>query len=682
MTSKNLKDRNSTLTWRSDIDGLRAIAVLVVIVFHAKVGVMPGGFVGVDIFFVISGFLIASIVLKEEEKKEFSLARFYERRVRRIFPALFLVIAASTAAGAVVLAPADYVEFGRSIIAAMAFFSNFHFANQAGYFAPAAETQPLLHTWSLGVEEQFYLVAPFVLLLFARQLRQWRLPIFAGLFVASVAVSMWGVATEAEWAFYLPHSRAFELMAGVALAMGLVPSVRNGRINEVLAVTGLLMIAYSVLYYSERTAFPGLAALVPVVGAALLIHSSTHASPTTVARMLSWRPVVYVGKISYSLYLWHWPLLAYAEYEFGPALEVWHRLGLLLAAVGLSALTYRYVEQPARHAGPPVTRRAVYAGGLVVILLCFGAREVIVEGKGLPGRLDPEVAALARDTPTRAVLGGLCSFGNERSNAKSAADCVVGSQAAAHPSFVLWGDSHRAVLAPLIAELASEAGISGFNVGRGGCVPLFGLDVHGREFRKCLAGSGEVEKLLHDPEITDVVLIGRWGLYAEGTRSPHERSTTLPRLAESDQAETRETFERLLRETVSKIRAAGKHVTVIGPVPELDVNLPAAFIKAAMRGNTANIVIARADFDERQQTVMPLLAEIERLEGVSVFYPHLALCDETYCDGSRDGVALYVDDDHLGPAGVALLEPMLRHMMDRMGRRSPTHADILPAEGG
>lgn len=682
MTRTIFKDRNPAIAWRSDIDGLRAVAVLAVIVFHAKVGVLPGGFVGVDVFFVISGFLIASIILNEEEKKEFSLARFYERRIRRIFPALFLVIAASAVAGAVVLAPADYVAFGRSIIAAMAFFSNFHFSHQAGYFAPAAETQPLLHTWSLGVEEQFYLVAPFVLLLFARQLRRWRLPIFAGLFVASVAVSTWGVATEARWAFYLPHARAFELMAGVALAMGLVPSVRNGRINEALSLAGLLMIAYAVLFYSERTAFPGVAALVPVIGTALLIHSSTHSAPTLIARMLSWRPVVYVGKISYSLYLWHWPLLAYAEYEFGSSLDVWHRLGLLLAAVGLSALTYRYVEQPARHAGPPVTRRAVYASGLVVILLCFGVRELIVDGKGLPGRLGPEVAALARDTPTRVVSGGLCSFGAERGRALTAADCMIGSQTAAVPSFVLWGDSHKTVMAPLVAQLASETKRSGFNLGRGGCVPLFGLEDHGRQFRNCLVGSGEVEKLLHDPGITDVILIGRWGFYAEGTPSPNERPTPPPRFVENDQAGNRETFGRLLKETVLKLHAAGKRVEVVGPVPEFDVNLPAAFIKAAMRGDTGDIVIARTDFDERQKAVMPVLAELEHLEGVRVYYPHRVLCDETYCYGSRDGVALYVDDDHLSPAGVALLEPMLRRVLEFMGRPSPVHADIAPASGG
>jgi len=658
MTKRVWQHQGSALAWRPDIDGLRAVAVLAVIIFHAKVGIMPGGFVGVDIFFVISGYLIASIILKEEAEGKFSLARFYERRIRRIFPALFLVIAASAAAGAVLLAPADYVLFGRSVIAAMAFFSNFHFSHQAGYFAPAAETQPLLHTWSLGVEEQFYLVAPFALLLFARQLRPWRAPIFVALFAASLAVSMWGVATEARWAFYLPHSRAFELMGGVALAMGLVPVVQHRRINEVLSAAGLALILFAVLFYSERTPFPGLAALVPVVGTMLLIHSSMNSGSTATARLLSQRPVVYVGKVSYSLYLWHWPLLAFAEYEFGASLEVWHRVGLLIVAFGLSALTYRFVEQPARNAGPPVTRKVVFAGGLVAILLCLGARELIVDGKGLPGRLAPEVAALARATPTRVVSGGLCSFGEEGVRARTAADCAIGAPTAT-PSFVLWGDSHKATIAPLVAQLATAADLSGFNIGRGGCVPLFGLEEQGRQFRNCLAGPSEVERLLHDPDISDVVLIGRWGLYAEGTPSPNERPTSLPRFVENDQDANRETFGRLLVETVEKIRASGKRVIIVGPVPELDLNLPAAFIKAAMKGKADDIVNARADFDRRQLGVLPVLAELERMDGVSVFYPHLVLCDAEVCRGSQHQTALYVDDDHLSPAGARRLEPML-----------------------
>ncbi|HEY8581046.1 MAG TPA: acyltransferase, partial [Beijerinckiaceae bacterium] len=330
---------HAAVAYRPDIDGLRAIAVLAVVIFHARLGVLPGGFVGVDVFFVISGYLIASIILKEEAEGRFSLARFYERRIRRIFPALFVVVAASAALGALVLTPIDYVAFGRSAVAALAFYSNIYFNRQAGYFAPDAETQPLLHTWSLGVEEQFYVVAPFVLLALQRRAGRWRGPIFAALFAASLGVSAWGVEREAQWAFYLPHARAFELMCGVALAMGLVPAVRDRNMREALAALGMALILGPILLFSAATPFPGFAALAPALGTALLIHTSTPDDRTQIGAVLARRPMVFVGKISYSFYLWHWPLLAFGEYHWGAALTAPGRAALLVGAAGLAALS-------------------------------------------------------------------------------------------------------------------------------------------------------------------------------------------------------------------------------------------------------------------------------------------------------------------------------------------------------
>ena len=659
---------HEALAYRPDIDGLRAIAVLAVIIFHARLGLFPGGFVGVDVFFVISGYLIASIILKEEEKDSFSLARFYERRIRRIFPALFVVILFCAGMGALLLTPTDYLAFGRSAFAAMAFWSNFYFTRQGGYFAPAAETQPLLHTWSLGVEEQFYLLAPFILLLLSRGLRRWRAPIFWSLFVASLGVSAWGVHTEARWAFFLPHSRAFELMCGVALAMGLVPRASSARANEALAALGLALIAVAVVFYSAATPFPGFAALVPAVGAALLIHSSTSLTQTAVARALSFAPVVYIGKISYSLYLWHWPLLAFAEYEFGHALQGWHRVLLLGAAFALSALSYRYVEQPARRAGPPLTRRLVFIGGAAAIVLTAALSQIIVKGRGLPGRLSPEVAELARATPTRVIHGGLCGFQADGQDRRTRGECFVGDQSAPSPRFALWGDSHAATVSPVIARLATEAGVKGYNVGRGGCPPLLGLEKESSVFRRCLAGPREIERIIANPDVTEIVFIGRWGLYAEGVPSQNEAATRPRRFVERDDAANRAAFARVLRATVEKVRAAGKRVVIVGPVPEFDVNVPAAFIKGAMRGKRDDIVMARTDFDERQRGVLPVLAELSRMDGVRVVYPHEQLCDANVCRATAGGRALYVDDDHLSPDGARLLEPALRSALQDLRR--------------
>ncbi|MDP2355430.1 MAG: acyltransferase family protein [Beijerinckiaceae bacterium] len=661
-TARSTGQPHTAVAYRSDIDGLRAVAVLSVIIFHAKLGLFPGGFVGVDVFFVISGYLIASIILKEEERDSFSLARFYERRIRRIFPALLLVIVFCVGAGALLLTPNDYLLFGRSAFAAMAFWSNFYFSRQGGYFAPAAETQPLLHTWSLGVEEQFYLVAPFLLLLLSRQLKKWRAPIFWALFIASLGVSAWGVFREEAWAFYLPHSRAFELMCGVALAMGLVPRV-HGRANEALAALGLAMIAYAVLFYSAATPFPGFAALLPAVGAALLIHTSSDLSQTMVARALSLSPVVFIGKISYSLYLWHWPLLVFAEYQFGHDLQAWHRVLLLLAAVAISAVAYHFIEQPARRMGPPLTRKLVFAAGAAAIILTAALSQIIVKGRGLPGRLDPEIAALARATPTRVQHGGLCGFGKE-GRQREREDCFIGDQAASAPRFVLWGDSHAAAVGPMIAKLATDSGVKGYNVGRGGCPPLFGLEKESSVFRRCLAGARDMDRVLADPNVEQVILVGRWGLYAEGVASLNEAATRPRRFVARDDEANRAAFARVLTGSVERIRAAGKRVVLVGPVPEFELNVPAAFIKGAMRGAGGDITMARATFDERQRGVMPTLAKLSQMEGVRVVYPHLQLCDALVCRATAGGKALYVDDDHLSPAGALLIEQTLRSSLD------------------
>lgn len=645
------------LAYRADIDGLRAIAVLSVVIFHAKLGLFPGGFVGVDIFFVISGFLIASIIVKEHERGDFSIARFYERRIRRIFPALLTVILASAAIGWFVLAPGDYMAFARSAMAAMAFYSNFFFNRQAGYFAPAAETQPLLHTWSLGVEEQFYLLAPLILLALLGPLRRWRAAIFWALFAASLGVSIFGVMREASWAFYLPHSRAFELMAGVALALGLLPALTSQRVAEAAAWTGLTLIAGSVLLFTAATPFPGVAALAPVLGTALIIHAGAR-HVTSAGRLLASAPAVFTGKISYSLYLWHWPLLALAEYEWGAALTLWHRLALVALAIGLSVLSYHFVEQPARRATPLLTRRAVFTFGVVSIVLCLGLSQTIIRTRGLPVRLAPEVAEFARATPTKLDTGGLCGF-DARGKSETVRDCPIGETSLTKPRFILLGDSHAAALSVDFARAAKAHGVMGYNYGRGGCPPLLGLQNAGSAFRRCLAPGRRIEALLKDPNITDVILHGRWGLYAEGEASANEPNTRPRQFDASSKDANRAAFAKVLRGTVETIRAAGKRVTILGPVPELEINLPAAMIKAKMRGLSPDLSLARSKFDQRASAVMPVLQELAQIEGVRVLYPHELLCDGQSCKTEEGGKALYFDDDHLSPAGSALIRPLI-----------------------
>ncbi len=319
------------MRYRADVDGLRTIAVVPVVLFHAGMPFFSGGFVGVDVFFVISGYLITNLILNDLDRGGFSIANFYQRRIRRIFPALAVVFAFCLAAGFALLTPEDYAGLGRSIVASSAFASNIYFWRSTNYFAPDSDAEPLLHTWSLSVEEQYYVFYPLLLLVLAR-LRWPPARWLIGIVVVSLIAATLLVFYKPSATFYLLPTRAWELMIGGVVAIA-DNDLQRGRLTRTLAgLAGLAAILLPVLLYTSRTPFPGLAALPPTIGAALIIWSG-GAPLTPVARLLSSRPFVLVGQASYSLYLWHFPLLAFAAYAAGGELGLGLALALCLLAL-------------------------------------------------------------------------------------------------------------------------------------------------------------------------------------------------------------------------------------------------------------------------------------------------------------------------------------------------------------
>jgi peptidoglycan/LPS O-acetylase OafA/YrhL len=637
------------IAYRPDVDGLRTIAVGTVILFHGKLGVLPGGFVGVDVFFVISGFLISSILLGEIAYGRFSLAGFYERRIRRILPALMVVLLAVMIAGALLYPPQDYVLLAKSVKAAALFYANFFFHGQAGYFAPDAETQPLLHTWSLAVEEQFYLVAPLFLWGIARLQRRWQVALVAFFFVVSLGFSVAGAMNEDSGAFYLPHSRAFELMLGMMLAMGLFPRLANQATAETIGALGLLAIAIAVLFFSASTPFPGYAALLPCLGAVFIIASGASHT-TAVSRLLATKPMVFTGKISYSLYLWHWPIFVFAEYQWGD-LSIFDRVGLIVAAYLLSVLTYWFVEQPARQKTPFLTRRRIFAAGFAALVLAFGFSQLVVGTRGLPQRLGPEIAAF--DEAVRKNKGVTPCPENEAWIA-STSDCEIGAKGATERSFLFWGDSHARVLSSTVASLAAEKGIKGVVIFRGGCPPFLSLEGTVFDKRDCANTANQVETLLQGKDYANVVLVARWALYAEGGGYRNGKWFASP-FDQGDVQKNHAAFATALSATVQAIRESGRTVTIVGPVPDLKLNPPETIIKAMMRGEKANVRATSADFLTRQGFVLSMLTLLEHAPGVRVVYPHQGLCDVNACRTVDGAMPLYTDDNHLGVNGVALI---------------------------
>ncbi|KER37526.1 acyltransferase, partial [Sphingobium indicum F2] len=353
--------------YRRDIDGLRALAVLPVLFYHVDLWPFSGGFVGVDIFFVISGYLIASIVGRELAEGRFSIADFYARRIRRIFPALFATIAVTIIVGSRILLPLDYRALGLSAAATVLFASNLHFARHSGYFGSAAEEAPLLHTWSLAVEEQFYILFPLLMLCAVRAGGRTRL-LLGAVALLSFGTALLLVDRAPVLAFYLPFPRAWELLAGALLATGLLPPLRSRWAAQLCALAGLASIGWALFGFSGATVFPGLNALYPVLGAMLILHAGQGGS--AVSRMLGRAVPVAVGRISYSLYLWHWPLVVFWTYRTDGDWRLREQLFIILLSLLLATLSWRFIEEPFRRARRFTTGRAFALAGAMMAAGC------------------------------------------------------------------------------------------------------------------------------------------------------------------------------------------------------------------------------------------------------------------------------------------------------------------------
>ena len=357
---------SSSSAYRADIDGLRALAIVPVLLFHVAAPGFHGGFVGVDVFFVISGYLITGIVAREVAAGRFSLLDFYRRRALRIFPALFVMLAVYAAVAYATLLPGELAAFAKSMLATALFSSNFYFHQSSGYFAPAAHAMPLLHTWSLAVEEQFYLVWPLLLMLLAHRTRHAAVGLAAVLAALSFGAAAWGVSHDPAGSFYLSHARAWELLIG-ALLVWLPPRVLVHRgLRELTAGLGLAAILVAVKFFNQGTPFPGPMALLPVLGAAAIIAAGA-AGPTAVGRVLSLRPLVFIGRVSFSLYLWHWPLIVFAQTALFLEQTAAVRMLLVLLSFGLAVLSWRFVETPFRRGTPARPTRRVLARAAAVI---------------------------------------------------------------------------------------------------------------------------------------------------------------------------------------------------------------------------------------------------------------------------------------------------------------------------
>ncbi|TCS13225.1 acyltransferase family protein [Caulobacter sp. BK020] len=655
--------RNDQPSYRRDIDGLRALAVAAIVVHHAFPAVLPGGFVGVDVFFVISGFLITRILVEARDEGRFSWGAFYLRRARRIVPAYVLVTLVTVALAAWIEMPRLLVQTGAAAAASGLFLANVLAAQSPGYFAPSVQQNPLLHLWSLGVEEQFYLVWPALIgLLSLGWLRRARTALALGLLAASLALAQILVAGGGGVAafFHLP-ARAWEFLAGGVLALGLAPPAADRRVANLAAASGLLAIGWSLIALTEASPFPGVSAVPACLGAALLVWSGQDAAPgaTTILRAA---PVVAVGRVSYALYLWHWPLLVLAADVAQQPLTIVQRLGLMVLSLGLAALTWRFVEQPLRRG--PADRPWRRLGGLLLLLLApVAAGATLFLSHGLPQRLSPDARALARLEETDVNPARKACF--EQADRATPQQCRFGAPPGSQGDQVLvWGDSHADAVTPGVVAWARSRNWSVGEVARGGCPPLVGVRVRafGRLDRGCEAWAARtLERIATDRQLTLVVLAARWPLYRD---APPFYDVNSPRVAvdTAGQPGVRPALSAALTATLDAIarRRPDLRVVVIGPVPELTLAPPECLAQQRQLGGRAEVCawveagppLARATPAEAE-----IRAAVEDRPGVAVVFPTETLCRHDGCVAVIAGRPIYFDDDHLSASGARRLVP-------------------------
>jgi peptidoglycan/LPS O-acetylase OafA/YrhL len=670
-------------TYRPDIDGLRAIAVLVVVGFHAAPSRITGGFAGVDVFFVISGYLISGIVLDGLAGQRFSFAEFYVRRIKRIFPALLLVLAACCALGWFAMFPSEYEQLGKHVAAAIGFVLNFVLWREAGYFDTEAVLKPLLHLWSLSIEEQFYIVWPAILLLAWR--RGYNIPVVAAVIAAiSFLINVAWVNSDPVATFYMPFTRAWELMlgsllaglerlpkstAGVTEAGAEAPFASARWLRELAGLGGLGMIILAVVELDPGRAFPGWWALLPTVGTFLVIYAGMGASLNRY--VLAQPPLVFVGLISYPLYLWHWPLLSFAWLTSIGDPSRLLRIELVIAAFGLAWLTYELVERRIRS-----SRVAKPAVALAVIAVLIGVAGYSIEREhGFWSRAAN--SRLLSITDYDATYPGKFY--------KTVAPCetvIVDSKpiyqcqtsAISNPKFAVFGDSHGWVLYPGLAEALPNIG----SMYLASCAfPLVGLTVSNKPLNQfCAAGTSEnqVKYLAGIASIETVVLSFRGPLYLTGKgfgvgSQEREHNFVIEHTESTPQGATQaQLFSLGVSAAIDVLEHAGKKIVLVADFPELGFDITECVNSRLFAPKFPECRIPRSAVVARQMGYRAVLEELRsRHPNIAIFDTMPLLCDQEYCYGIRDRRAIYLDDDHIGLYGSKLVGGKLAEFLGQRG---------------
>ncbi len=642
---------NAKLTYRADIDGLRALSVVLIVLFHAHDAWMPGGFIGVDIFFVISGYLITQILLREHLAGQFSILHFYARRVRRIFPALIVMLAAVLGAGWFLLLPEEYKQVGKHTGGAAIFFSNFMLKKESGYFDTVSELKPLLHLWSLAVEEQFYLLWPWALWL-ALKAKRFGWAALCVLTAASLLYSILRTPLSPENCFFLLPARFWELALGGLLAHA---QLRQFRLPNISAWVGIALIVIAAVMLDRALPYPGWLALLPVVGTVFLLGSH---SPFIHRTLLSHPVMVAIGRISYPLYLWHWPLFAFTRLIVGQTPPPALMLAMTALSVLLAWATTRYIEAPIRFGS--LRNRAVILP-LIFMLVALGiAGNIIDNGRGIPA--------------TRSVNNPLFSdLVRNEEFIKNAPPCPAAMGAGdlwcrlAHPgapTAAVFGDSHADHLFP---GLSQDDTRNWLLIGYSSCPPLLGIASHLKNSTdECAALiTRSLDILIQTPSIDTVVLSSLGSYYLGNSLAANHTGKFATQNWQIDSTDPKERsleraelFYRGMERSITALERAGKQVVLFADVPAFDFYPSACIARAHWLSDFVRIpcAIERRRIEEDQRIYRDILKRLHAAHPRTVLYdPYTILCDAEWCYAGNDTMLFYHDSHHLSMRGSAFV---------------------------
>lgn len=657
------------MVYRPEIDGLRALAVVLVILFHAGWTVFSGGYIGVDVFFVISGYLITSILISDLNAKKFSFLKFYERRARRILPALFFVMLLSMPFAWLWLLPVDFQDFSESVAAVTLFVSNILFWQEAGYFDTAEALKPLLHTWSLGIEEQFYLLYPVLLLSIWKYGRDY----FGGVLLAGIVISCfiaeYSGSHHSSANFFLLPSRGWELLAGAYLAYleNTKPLNVNQRLSSFLTGVGMFLIIISAVLFDKQTKHPGLITFVPIAGTVLIIAFGRTKSIS--ASFLSHRYIVGIGLISYSLYLWHQPIFAFARTYSLKELTAGMYFMLIAISFMLALFSYKYVEAPFRNREKISTRTFVYLSTILsVCFIIFGVSGVVTSG--FPGRLPDDLMNRLEGEKYKKIYVQTTDDWVHCFEKKPSSACILGNKNLT-VTWALVGDSHAGALAQSLDKALKGSDSAGVFLAKEGCVYALGLRRGDVVEDECLDHNYLVQARLQQPDINNIVISGRYVMYLERSRFDNGEGGVEPGLPVdfgpvqySDENERRQKVSQSYKDTIKELLGNGKRVFLVYPVPEVGWDVPRQAFKQKFKGIDEPVTTSAAIYYERSRSVIKIFDSIGDHMNLVRIYPDRILCNTIIperCVTEIDNEILYADDDHLSVNGAALV---IQQIMD------------------